>query len=230
MPRCCTPARCCSGRERPGRRSARVPRLGSGHRNDDHPDVRRDLFCSGHAFLPDGRLCVPGGAPAGVLRSTHLFDRDETWTKVADMAQARWYPTVLTLPTGGSWRLRGAALPRSRSTTPARTRQTVAGATRTFSELTVAQPAALGPDLLLAHRLGAGDMVQTQTAYLTLTGPLSRRLDEPGTAAVPRSPGGMAAMIVDDTVSPPATQVIVVGGGAAGRRPHATRRAPRRST
>jgi hypothetical protein len=33
-----------------------------------------DLFCSGHAFLPDGRLCVAGGAPQGSMRSTHIFD------------------------------------------------------------------------------------------------------------------------------------------------------------
>lgn len=47
-----------------------------------------DLFCNGHAFLPDGRLCVAGGAPSGTLRSTHIFNpATETWTKKSDMHQ-----------------------------------------------------------------------------------------------------------------------------------------------
>jgi galactose oxidase-like protein len=62
-----------------------------------------DLFCSGHAMLPDGRVLVVGGAssPGHGIDSTHIFDgATETWTKVADMAFERWYPTALTLPNG----------------------------------------------------------------------------------------------------------------------------------
>lgn len=63
-----------------------------------------DLFCSGHAFLTDGRVLVNGGAVPGQgrgIRATHIFDpATETWSKVRDMNHARWYPTTLTLPDG----------------------------------------------------------------------------------------------------------------------------------
>lgn len=62
-----------------------------------------DLFCAGHAQLPDGRILVNGGSStAGSgIRSTSIFDPvGETWTKVRDMTYPRWYPTTLTLPDG----------------------------------------------------------------------------------------------------------------------------------
>lgn len=69
--------------------------------------VDRPLFCSGHSFLADGRLLLTGGngpAPEGEfrgIRDTHIFDPfDETWTRVEDMADGRWYPTNVTLADG----------------------------------------------------------------------------------------------------------------------------------
>lgn len=69
--------------------------------------VNRPLFCSGHSFLPDGRLLVTGGngpAPEGEfrgIRDAHIFDPfSETWTRVEDMADGRWYPTNITLADG----------------------------------------------------------------------------------------------------------------------------------
>jgi hypothetical protein len=62
-----------------------------------------DLFCSGHAMLPDGRVLVVGGAssPGHGIDSTHIFDPGfESWSKVADMSFERWYPTAITLPNG----------------------------------------------------------------------------------------------------------------------------------
>lgn len=63
-----------------------------------------DLFCAGHAMLPDGRVLVNGGAIPGQgrgIKSTHIFDPVvESWTKVKDMNHARWYPTTLALPDG----------------------------------------------------------------------------------------------------------------------------------
>lgn len=62
-----------------------------------------NLFCSGHAFLPDGRLLVAGG---------HLFDnegidqaciydyRTNTWTPIEVMNNGRWYPNATSLSDG----------------------------------------------------------------------------------------------------------------------------------
>jgi hypothetical protein len=87
-----------------------------------------DVFCSGHAFLGDGRLLVAGGTETwlGVAgehghgaaghftghRACWVYDpHDRGWTRVADMRPqpgfeatneggGRWYPTLLTLPDG----------------------------------------------------------------------------------------------------------------------------------
>lgn len=63
-----------------------------------------NLFCSGHAFLPDGRLFVAGGHlfdGEGVNQAC-LFDwRQEIWTPLPPMNHGRWYPTVTLLSDGG---------------------------------------------------------------------------------------------------------------------------------
>lgn len=65
----------------------------------DTPDEL--LFCSGHAFLSDGRLLVVGGGgggPSGVNRAWKFDPVAKTWEKTAgDMTHARWYPTVVTM-------------------------------------------------------------------------------------------------------------------------------------
>ncbi|HEX2324841.1 MAG TPA: galactose oxidase-like domain-containing protein [Chloroflexota bacterium] len=71
------------------------------------PDT--DLFCSGHALLPDGRLFVCGGTgrystgpddPWGGSKAAYIFDPVGGWERVADMAFGRWYPSVICLPDG----------------------------------------------------------------------------------------------------------------------------------
>jgi Galactose oxidase-like, Early set domain len=69
--------------------------------------VNRPLFCSGHSYLADGRILITGGnGPAPVnefrgIRDAHIFDPfTETWTRVEDMADGRWYPTNVTLADG----------------------------------------------------------------------------------------------------------------------------------
>ncbi len=64
------------------------------------------IFCSGTAELPDGRVLVIGGYGAlttgqvGIV-DTNIFDpATSTWTRVADMHEPRWYPTVTELPDG----------------------------------------------------------------------------------------------------------------------------------
>ncbi|MGN6391605.1 MAG: Ig-like domain-containing protein [Gemmatimonadales bacterium] len=61
------------------------------------------LFCSGHTFLPDGRLLVAGGHISNDhgLPATNIFDPvTSTWQAGASMAQGRWYPTTTTLSDG----------------------------------------------------------------------------------------------------------------------------------
>ena len=61
------------------------------------------LFCSGHAFLADGRLLVTGGhiSDHHGLPDANIFDAPtRRWTTVAPMSRGRWYPTSTTLPDG----------------------------------------------------------------------------------------------------------------------------------
>jgi hypothetical protein len=62
-----------------------------------------NLFCSGHTFLPDGRLMVVGGHlldSEGVNQSAVYDANANTWTPVQPMNEGRWYPTAVTLPDG----------------------------------------------------------------------------------------------------------------------------------
>ncbi len=61
------------------------------------------LFCSGHAFLPDGRLLVTGGhlSDEHGIPDVNTFDPvAQRWTAQAPMSRGRWYPTSTTLPDG----------------------------------------------------------------------------------------------------------------------------------
>ena len=62
-----------------------------------------NVFCSGHAFLPDGRLLIAGGHIAtdvGLAYATTYDAVNNVWARLPDMNAARWYPTVTTLPNG----------------------------------------------------------------------------------------------------------------------------------
>jgi hypothetical protein len=78
-----------------------------------------DAFCSGHAQLPDGRLLVAGGtggyqSAAGPNQfagtdKAYVFDPDTNKYQVApSMANARWYPSLLTLGDGSVLAVAGA--------------------------------------------------------------------------------------------------------------------------
>ncbi len=94
---------------------------------------RTNLFCSGHSFLPDGRLLVTGGhsTERGAAQeghgsiNTNVFDyRSERWqgnpipvpTPVGDvpppnMNNGRWYPYNVTLDSGETLVASGSFIP-----------------------------------------------------------------------------------------------------------------------
>jgi hypothetical protein len=62
-----------------------------------------DLFCSGHAFLANGRLFVAGGHiqnGVGVAKGGIYNPFADSWAATPDMNAGRWYPTVTTLANG----------------------------------------------------------------------------------------------------------------------------------
>ncbi|MGA2588952.1 MAG: galactose oxidase-like domain-containing protein [Bryobacteraceae bacterium] len=64
-----------------------------------------NLFCSGHTFLPDGRLMVTGGHlfdGQGVNQTCIYNPATDSWTAEQTMNNGRWYPTAVTLPDGGA--------------------------------------------------------------------------------------------------------------------------------
>jgi hypothetical protein len=65
----------------------------------------QDVFCSGHAALPDGRILVVGGFGGSSslfgLNTAEIFDPvTNTWTSVPNMSYRRWYPTATPLSDG----------------------------------------------------------------------------------------------------------------------------------
>jgi hypothetical protein len=67
------------------------------------PNNTTDLFCSGDAYMPDGRMLVAGGHISDGVGSADasIFDfHDYSWTKVDSMNAGRWYPTATSLPNG----------------------------------------------------------------------------------------------------------------------------------
>src|SRR6266487_1919339 len=60
-------------------------------------------FCSGHAFLPNGQLLIAGGhldTWVGLPNAYTYNPLNDTWTRLPDMNNGRWYPTSTTLPNG----------------------------------------------------------------------------------------------------------------------------------
>lgn len=62
-----------------------------------------NVFCSGHTFLPDGRLFVVGGHirdGEGEPRAAIYDPVADAWEHVPDTIGGRWYPTAVSLPDG----------------------------------------------------------------------------------------------------------------------------------
>ena len=71
----------------------------------EQPDTPVDLFCVGHAFLPDGRLLAAGGTQQydpffGLTQSITFDPATRTWVPQPQMAGGRWYPSLLALGDG----------------------------------------------------------------------------------------------------------------------------------
>lgn len=115
--------------------------------------VATNLFCSGHSFLPDGRLLVSGGhlrlddyPSSEGLGEPHLniFDyRTNTWTRAQqNMPKGRWYPYNVTLAngetlvlagtywTGGYWTVDHMTVPKSATNDEPNIRTLAGGVTK----------------------------------------------------------------------------------------------------
>jgi hypothetical protein len=112
-----------------------------------------DTFCSGHSFLPDGRLLIVGGHDdvnghphadgMGVPFASLFNPSTNSWTRLPDMNAGRWYPTSTTLADGEVLVLSGTTTPGVLNTLPQ-----VLTANGTWRSLIGAQAAApLGADL-----------------------------------------------------------------------------------
>jgi hypothetical protein len=79
-----------------------------------------DAFCSGHVFLPDGKLLVAGGTKKYEdltkdpkiqfegLKDSYIFDPIlERYEKADSMDFARWYPTLTSMPDGKTLAISG---------------------------------------------------------------------------------------------------------------------------
>lgn len=98
-----------------------------------------DAFCSGHAFLADGRLLVAGGTQdyprtagqtfAGTRKGYVFNPATSSYTAVPDMSVGRWYPTLVTLGNGNI--LSVAGLDENRNTVS--TAETFNASTSTWS-------------------------------------------------------------------------------------------------
>ncbi|MCU1645208.1 MAG: hypothetical protein JWN03_5483 [Nocardia sp.] len=107
----------------------------------DAPATPIDMFCSGQAFLPDGRLLAAGGTaqydPFYGLRDSLLFDPATlTWNAQPDMIFGRWYPTLAALPTGAVVAVSGLGTDGYLSETP----ELFDPATLTWSQLPIPGP------------------------------------------------------------------------------------------
>lgn len=61
------------------------------------------LFCSAHSILDDGRVLTVGGHQQngdGIVDTNAFNTTDNTWTRMSNMAQQRWYPSLTKMADG----------------------------------------------------------------------------------------------------------------------------------
>ena len=131
-----------------------------------------DLFCTGHTFLPDGRLFAAGGHIenlVGLPEAAIYNPVTNTWTRQPPMNLGRWYPTTTALPNGDVLVVAGSVdVPTGGNPLP----QVWQSATGTWRDLTSAQLALpLYPFMFLAPNglvFNAGPELTTR--YLNTAG------------------------------------------------------------
>lgn len=65
--------------------------------------VTYGVFCSGHSFMADGRLLISGGHIADTVGEPKASIYDpftDSWERLPDMNNGRWYPSNVTLANG----------------------------------------------------------------------------------------------------------------------------------
>jgi hypothetical protein len=109
--------------------------------------VDYDLFCSGHALLPDGRLLVTGGhidmpypfdSGVGEDKASIYDPATNTWLRLPQMNAGRWYPSNVSLADGDMLVVGGGYLTSTQPITIVVNRipQVFDTATHTWRELT----------------------------------------------------------------------------------------------
>jgi hypothetical protein len=130
------------------------------------------IYCSGHTFLPDGRLLVVGGTSPGTrgLRIATVFNPSTSaWTSTASMAQGRYYPTTTTLPNGEILAVSGHDTAKRVVTIPEV--RNSAGGWRRLTTAPLSIPDPFYPDMFVAPngKVFLAGFQQT-TRYLSVTG------------------------------------------------------------
>jgi len=165
-----------------------------------------NLFCSGHCFLPDGRLFVTGGHQFddgfGEVDTNFYDSNANAYSLGPPMQSGRWYPTACALGNGETLVVSGFVVPGQVNSVPQvlQTNQTW----RPLSSVNDSTP--LYPRLLLAPNSRvfiAAERPNTQ--YLATSG--SGSLQDMGNTGAGTRDYGSAVMYDDG-------KVLIMGGGA----------------
>ncbi len=179
------------------------------------PETPIDLFCVGHAFLPDGRLLAAGGTerydPFYGLKDALIFDPAAlTWNTKPDMAFGRWYPSLAPLPSGNIVAVSGLGADNFLSVIP----ELFDAGSETWSQLPSPGPIPMYGHLVL---LADGRLFYTGGQYGANNG-MRPSIWDPATGATVEVPGLTDPGSRNQSASvllPPAQQqrVMILGGG-----------------